>query len=77
LVSLLGGVVSTRKPIVTPRKQGIAIRQYGAPLVVLGAPLTIDADAFKTASGDLESSPRMSGEEPHAYGGLTKPRPTC
>ena len=26
-----------------------------APLVVLGAPLTVDADAFKTASGDLES----------------------
>ncbi len=29
---------------------------YGAPLVVLGAPVTIDADAFKTADGDLEDN---------------------
>lgn len=36
--------------------QAIACPRYGAPLVVLGAPLTIDADAFKTASGDLEES---------------------
>lgn len=36
-------------------EQAIACPRYGAPLVVLGAPLTIDADAFKTASGDLES----------------------
>ena len=40
-------------------EQAIACPQYGAPLVVLGAPLTIDADAFKTANGDLESSLRM------------------
>lgn len=35
-------------------EQAIACPKYGAPLVVLGAPLTVDADAFKTASGDLE-----------------------
>jgi 3-hexulose-6-phosphate synthase/6-phospho-3-hexuloisomerase len=42
--------------------------EYGAPLVVLGAPLTIDADAFKTASGDLESSLRLICKKVHAYG---------
>ncbi|MCS6775616.1 MAG: orotidine 5'-phosphate decarboxylase / HUMPS family protein [Chloroherpetonaceae bacterium] len=35
-------------------EQAIACPRYGAPLVVLGAPLTVDADAFKTAEGDLE-----------------------
>ncbi len=40
-------------------EQAIQCPAYGAPLVVLGAPLTIDADAFKTASGDLESSLKM------------------
>ena len=34
--------------------------------VVLGAPLTIDADAFKTADGDLEASLRMICEAIHA-----------
>jgi 3-hexulose-6-phosphate synthase/6-phospho-3-hexuloisomerase len=32
----------------------------------LGAPLTIDADSFKTADGDLESSLRMICEAIHA-----------
>jgi len=40
-------------------EQAIQCPSYGAPLVVLGAPLTIDADAFKTAEGDLESSLRL------------------
>ena len=40
-------------------EQAIACPKYGAPLVVLGAPLTIDADAFKTADGDLEASLRL------------------
>ena len=40
-------------------EQAVACPGYGAPLVVLGAPLTIDADAFKTADGDLEASLRM------------------
>jgi 3-hexulose-6-phosphate synthase len=49
-------------------EQAIRTPEYGAPLVVLGAPLTIDADAFKTASGDLESSLRLICERVHAYG---------
>lgn len=40
-------------------EQAIECPSHGAPLVVLGAPLTIDADAFKTADGDLESSLRL------------------
>jgi 3-hexulose-6-phosphate synthase len=47
-------------------EQAIQCPQYGAPLVVLGAPLTIDADAFKTADGDLEASLRMICEAIHA-----------
>jgi 3-hexulose-6-phosphate synthase/6-phospho-3-hexuloisomerase len=49
-------------------EQAIQCPSFGAPLVVLGAPLTIDADAFKTAGGDLESSLRMICERIHAYG---------
>ena len=49
-------------------QQAIDTPKYGAPLVVLGAPLTIDADAFKTASGDVESSLRLICEKVHAYG---------
>jgi 3-hexulose-6-phosphate synthase/6-phospho-3-hexuloisomerase len=47
-------------------EQAIQCPQYGAPLVVLGAPLTIDADAFKTADGDLEASLRMICDAVHA-----------
>jgi 3-hexulose-6-phosphate synthase len=49
-------------------QQAVQTPEYGAPLVVLGAPLTIDADAFKTATGDLESSLRLICEKVHAYG---------
>ena len=49
-------------------EQAIATPEYGAPLVVLGAPLAIDADAFKTASGDLEASLRLICDKVHAYG---------
>lgn len=52
-------------------EQAIRCPEYGAPLVVLGAPLTVDADAFKTAGGDLESSLRLICEKIHAYGELT------
>lgn len=52
-------------------EQAIRTPEYGAPLVVLGAPLTIDADAFKTASGDVESSLRLICEKVHAYGDVT------
>ena len=51
-------------------EQAMRTPEYGAPLVVLGAPLTIDADAFKTAGGDLESKLRMVCEKVHAYGNV-------
>ncbi|MCA9024574.1 MAG: orotidine 5'-phosphate decarboxylase [Planctomycetaceae bacterium] len=49
-------------------EQAIATPKYGAPLVVLGAPLTIDADAFKTADGNLEASLKMICDAVHAQG---------
>jgi 3-hexulose-6-phosphate synthase/6-phospho-3-hexuloisomerase len=48
-------------------EQAIRTPDFGAPLVVLGAPLTIDADSFKTASGDLESILRLICQQVHAY----------
>ena len=60
-------------PLSLPRlslEQAIQCPEYGAPLVVLGAPLTVDADAFKTASGDLEESLRMICKAIHAYGNV-------
>jgi len=51
-------------------EQAIRCPEFGAPLVVLGAPLTIDADAFKTADGDLEASLRLICERIHAYGDM-------
>lgn len=52
-------------------EQAIQCPQYGAPLVVLGAPLTIDADAFKTASGNLEESLRMICDAIHGHVDIT------
>jgi len=49
-------------------EQAIRCPEFGAPLVVLGAPLTIDADAFKTADGNLEASLRLICEKIHGYG---------
>ena len=49
-------------------EQAIACPALGAPLVVLGAPLTIDADAFRTADGDLEASLRRICAAVHAQG---------
>ena len=49
-------------------EQAVRTPECGAPLVVLGAPLTIDADSFKTASGDLEDKLRLVCEKVHAYG---------
>ena len=48
-------------------EQAIACPAHGAPLVVLGAPLTIDADAYRTADGDLEGSLRLICERIHAH----------
>lgn len=53
-------------------EQAVRCPEYGAPMVVLGAPLTIDADSFKTADGDLESSLRLICEKIHAYGEITR-----
>jgi 3-hexulose-6-phosphate synthase len=49
-------------------EQVVQCPAYGAPLVVLGAPVTIDADAFKTADGNIEASLKMICERIHAYG---------
>ena len=56
-------------------EQAVRSPEYGAPLVVLGAPLTIDADSFKTASGDLESKLRLVCEKVHAYGDVGPKEP--
>jgi len=47
--------------------EAVQCPEYGAPLVVLGAPLTIEAEAFKTAEGDLEGSLRLICEKVHGY----------
>jgi len=51
-------------------EQAVRTPEYGAPLVVLGAPLTIDADAFKTAGGDLEASLKLICDKVHSYGDI-------
>ena len=51
-------------------EQAIRCPEYGAPLVVIGAPLAIDADAFKTADRDLESSLRLICRRVHEYGDI-------
>ncbi len=51
-------------------EQAIRTPEYGAPLVVLGAPLTIDADAFRAASGDVESALRLICEQVHSFGNV-------
>ena len=53
-------------------EQAIQTPGYGAPLVVIGAPLAVDADSFKTASGNLESTLRLICDRVHAYGDITK-----
>jgi 3-hexulose-6-phosphate synthase len=74
------GLAAMGKPYPSPLDQlrevgGLSIEQairtpeYGAPLVVLGAPLTIDAESFKTASGNLEDKLRLVCDRVHAYRG--------
>ena len=48
-------------------EQAVRTPEFGAPLVVLGAPLTIDADAFKTAGGDIASKLKLICQRVHAY----------
>jgi len=49
-------------------EQAVQTPSFGASLVVLGAPLTIDADAFRTASGNVADSLRLICEKVHGYG---------
>ncbi len=49
-------------------EQAVRTPEFGAPLVVIGAPLAVDADAFKTAKGDLESTLRIICERVHGFG---------
>jgi 3-hexulose-6-phosphate synthase/6-phospho-3-hexuloisomerase len=53
-------------------EQAVRTPEYGAPLVVIGAPLAIDADAFKTAAGNLEDSLRLICDKVHSYGDVGK-----
>ncbi len=49
-------------------EQAVRTPEYGAPLVVIGAPLAVDADSFKSASGDLEGTLRIICDRVHAHG---------
>jgi 3-hexulose-6-phosphate synthase len=49
-------------------EQAVATPGYGAPLVVIGAPLAVDADAFRTADGNLEGTLRLICERVHGFG---------
>jgi len=49
-------------------EQAVRTPEYGAPLVVIGAPLAVDADAFRTADGNLEGTLRLICDRVHAYG---------
>jgi 3-hexulose-6-phosphate synthase len=49
-------------------EQAVRTPEYGAPLVVIGAPLAVDADAFKTADGNLEGTLRIICERVHGHG---------
>ena len=49
-------------------EQAVRTPEYGAPLVVIGAPLAVDADAFRTADGNLEGSLRIICDRVHGYG---------
>ncbi len=49
-------------------EQAVRTPEFGAPLVVIGAPLAVDADAFRTADGNLEGTLRIICERVHSYG---------
>ncbi|MFM1850790.1 MAG: hypothetical protein RIS54_474 [Verrucomicrobiota bacterium] len=49
-------------------EQAVRTPEYGAPLVVIGAPLAVDADAFRTADGNLEGTLRLICDRVHGYG---------
>ncbi len=56
-------------------QQAIELPAMGAPMVVIGAPLSVDAHAFKAATGDLEGTLRVICESVHAYGDVSKKVP--
>jgi 3-hexulose-6-phosphate synthase/6-phospho-3-hexuloisomerase len=45
-------------------------------LVVIGAPLAVDADAFRTADGNLEGTLRIICERVHGQGDVPIRRPS-
>lgn len=49
-------------------EQAVRTPEYGAPLVVIGAPLAVDADAFRTADGNLEGTLKIICDRVHGYG---------
>lgn len=55
-------------------EQAVSTPRYGAPLVVIGAPLAVDADAFRSAEGNLEGTLRLICERVHAYDTPARPR---
>ncbi|MEI6051674.1 MAG: hypothetical protein WCQ44_03130, partial [Opitutaceae bacterium] len=52
-------------------EQAVRTPEFGAPLVVIGAPLAVDADAFRTADGNLEGTLRIICERVHGYGDVS------
>jgi len=52
-------------------EQAVRTPEYGAPLVVIGAPLAVDADAFRTADGNLEDTLRLICQRVHGYGDVS------
>jgi 3-hexulose-6-phosphate synthase/6-phospho-3-hexuloisomerase len=53
-------------------EQAVRSLEYGAALVVIGAPLVVDADEFKTASGDMAGTLRIICERVHACAPLPR-----
>lgn len=49
-------------------EQAVRTPEFGAPLVVIGAPLAVDADAFRTADGNLEGTLRIICDRVHGFG---------
>ena len=59
----------TREPIVTAVCHCLECQTFSAS--AFSITMLIDADAFKTADGDLESSLRLICEKVHAYGDIS------
>src|ERR1041384_4662597 len=72
LAQLRDGVAAGNLPVQAggglTLEQAVRAPEYGAPLVVIGAPLAVDADAFRTADGNLEGTLRIICDRVHGYG---------